>query len=758
MAMNFNDFKRILIAFADDARDLDLSQGELVVQIRDEILQASVEHHGGELFVTEKESDRVPAFSWLINRVGRIPQLARRIEENVPTEPYFVNPSGKMLDRLDSNPMDEETTVEEVPTKSLELLGNRPAGTSTVLYLTSDAGEGKTTIINWMAREQARRYRGKRSDWLLVPISLAGRSFLTFDDIVVAELVNRLRFQFFYYDAFLELVKLGVLVPAFDGFEEMFVEGSSGEALSALGNLMNDLDSSGTVLIAARRAYFEYQNFGTQAKFLGTIKEKSVGFARIGINRWDRARFLEYLGQRKVAHGSEIYSRVEDRFSSKHPLLTRAVLVRRLVETALDGDVDQLIEKLGTKPEDYFYQFVNTIVEREANQKWISRSGTPRLPLLTVKEHHQLLGSVAQEMWISSSEALRGEHLNLLGELFSDNLKKPSQISRQIEQRIRQHSLIRRVSENEDSYAFDHEDFRRFYLGEALGGTLLTNNLREIGKFLEKASLPPETCDSALQAVKRNGGDLHTVFMALQALVDPGLPTSYLVENAGLLVIRLVGLNADNREITVKRFAFQTDSLKGRSFQGISFYQCQFQNTSLIGSELKECRFLECTINGLEIPEEFDGGGSFLNNTLVSTITRVGDPRRIYDPEEILVVLRNSNFSYPEHEDLSKEVVGLEIDEETLLAERALRAFLRSTQINESVFRLKFGKDAAKFIHSVLPQMIERGVLQEIPYRGGGGVQRRFGLRVSMNNIETAIPVRVRTLDEFLEAVLQKSS
>ena len=80
---------------------------------------------------------------------------------------------------------------------------------------------------------------------------LGGRPFLRFDDVVIGELVNRFRFQFFYYDAFIELVKMGVLVPAFDGFEEMFIESGSGEALSALGNLMNTLESSGSVLISA---------------------------------------------------------------------------------------------------------------------------------------------------------------------------------------------------------------------------------------------------------------------------------------------------------------------------------------------------------------------------------------------------------------------------------------------------------------------------------------------------------------------------
>ena len=36
----------------------------------------------------------------------------------------------------------------------LRVLGRRPAGVASVLYLTSDAGEGKTTLISHLARQQ----------------------------------------------------------------------------------------------------------------------------------------------------------------------------------------------------------------------------------------------------------------------------------------------------------------------------------------------------------------------------------------------------------------------------------------------------------------------------------------------------------------------------------------------------------------------------------------------------------------------------
>ena len=152
---------------------------------------------------------------------------------------------------------------------------------TSVVYLTSDAGEGKTSLIDYLAVKQAEAFRAKQSDWLLVPIPLGGRPFLRFDDVVVSALVNRLRFQLLYYDAFLELVRLGVLVPAFDGFEEMIVERSSAEAISALGNLVGRLRSAGTCLVAARKAYFDYPSFGSQARLFDSVgSSEDVVFSR----------------------------------------------------------------------------------------------------------------------------------------------------------------------------------------------------------------------------------------------------------------------------------------------------------------------------------------------------------------------------------------------------------------------------------------------------------------------------------------------
>ena len=749
--MNIDDFKRALVAFADDASDLDLTKGHLLVQIGDELIEASIETSEGDLYVTE-HGNRHRAFLWLVKRIARIPLLADRILTHIAAEPHFVTPSGRLVNYLEDS-TNEDELIHDVPAKLPQLLSAKPA-TSSVLYITSQAGEGKTTLINRFARLQAERYKNKRANWLLLPISLGGRAFMTFDDIVVAELVNKLRFHLFHYDAFLEMVRLGVLVPAFDGFEEMFVAGASGEALSALGNLITDLESSGSVLVAARVAYFHYRNFKTQAKLFDSIQDGSVDFAQLDLERWTQSQFLKYANLRKIPDGRRVYDQVLACLGQeRHPLLTRAVLVARLLDLAADNGIQTLISRLSADPDDYFHQFVSNIVEREANTKWIDQQ-TPHQPLLTTGEHHALLGDVAKEMWMTSSDALRGDYLDLVADLVVDELGKPPQIKRQIVQRVRQHALIAR-SPGSDVYTFDHDDFRQFYLGVAVARIIHSSDTGDLIVFLGKGELPVEAVDSALNAIRRGGGDLIETLKVLQALSRVTSSTSHAMDNVGALTIRLLERVADDETVEAGNLTFPLDALNRRQLGKVTFRGCQFQSTSVQNSSLGGCRFVGCTFHQLELPHGFDARGAVLDRCeVICIMTPTG---YVYDPVMVQQGLKDVGFNVKAApKKVLVEVPSTEPDEESKVAERALRIFMRATQINEEVFRRKLGDRANMFFQSVLPKMLDNRVLEEVPYRGGG-TQHRYKLCVPMSKIGDAVPIPqgVESLDQFLEVVVQ---
>ena len=268
--MLITDFKSTVMTFADPGSDLLFDKKQFMISVNGDIINANITTKLGDIYVDEGSGPE-PASKWILTRLARLPLLASRLLESIPKTKYFVPPSGTLLQTLENGPQEHETPTQKILLKTQEVISNRSPLETMALYITSDAGEGKTTLINELARTQAQQFLHNETHWLLVPIPLGGRHFLRFDDITIGALQNRYRFPFLYYYSFIAMVKMGVIVPAFDGFEEMFVESSSGEALSAMGTLIGTLDSHGAIIVAARKAYFEFENLQTREKLFDTL-------------------------------------------------------------------------------------------------------------------------------------------------------------------------------------------------------------------------------------------------------------------------------------------------------------------------------------------------------------------------------------------------------------------------------------------------------------------------------------------------------
>ena len=755
--MQFNEFRRIVTCFADRVDDVDTSHGELLVQIRDETITARL-HQRPDGLLVEEHDERLPAVSWIVKRLARIPLLADRICSYVSPPEHFVPTSGRFLDQPDKNPSGSDSLRPDVVEAMTETLDQRPAGTTSVVYLTSDAGEGKTSLINEVAVRQAEAYKAKRSDWLLVPVPLGGRPFLRFDDVVVAALVNKLRFQLLYYDAFLELVRLGVLVPAFDGFEEMIVEKSSGEAVSELGNLVGKLRSDGTLLVAARKAYFDYPNFGSQARLFDTIGlNRDVAFGRLSLNRWDRTTFTQYAGKWHVSDPDRLFALVSDRLGSDHPVLTRAVLVKRLVEVAkVETDLPALLNRIGRDQRDYFHDFVGGIVEREARHRWTNRSGDPSRALLTTEEHHELLSMVAQEMWLSSTDELGTDVVTLVVEMFAEANDKSPAVARQIQERIKEHALLTVTPIGRPTLAFDHEDFRVFYLGQALGRSLVACDASAVRSIIDKGALPPSAVAEAAGAVRRHGDDTPGSILAmLQEFADGVLPASFVRENSGALALALVDREGVTREM--RNMSFPAGAMQERRLANVTVSGSYFHATALTGTRLCGCSFVNCHFERLEIDGSAEvSDTSFDDACRVDTIVHVGDNGdqiTRFDPEQIRAELLQAGFDMPSDARSKPDAAPPHDDDDDLvLVQRFLRAFLRATALNEGTIRQRLGISANHFIKELLPRLQQAGVVQDVHYQGGGS-QRRMRLVAPMTRIEKAMRVSGGEFERFVHEV-----
>lgn len=750
--MDFEAFKRIVTAFSDDPGDFDLGHGKLLMQVRDEVIEATLWQSSNGLMVTENE-DRLTAKSWVVKRLARLPQLAERICSHDESPEHFVVPSGELLERVERG-SDVGEPCDNIAKTMVTKLGSQIPGTTSLWYLTSDAGEGKTSLINHLAVRQARAYKQKETSWLLVPIPLGGRTFLRFDDVVVAALVNRLRFQILYYDAFLELVKLGVIVPAFDGFEEMIIEGSSGEAVSALGQLVNNLGSAGTVLVATRKAYFEYHSLRTQARLFDSIGENDVAFGRMSLARWNREQFVKYGRMRGLVQATELYKRVGNSLKEDHPLLTRAVLVRRLVDVEMDGksNLSEVLGKIGQRPEDYIFEFVSAIVEREAYEKWMDKSGEPVQPLLTVNEHHRLLSMLACEMWWSSTDELKIDEVDFIADIFTEDEGKSPQTARQIRERLKQHALLI-TTQRDRRLGFDHEDFRLFYLGFALGRALVQDDAVTVKSILDVMTLPWTAVDQAASYVHRNRKPALAMAL-LQNLAGPQPPASFVRENCGALTVALADDWAKDRTV-VSHMNFPEDALRGRKLTALTVKDSYFAPSNLTGTQLANCEFVRCRFERLEQrPAQIEQ--TKLRECDVASIVYVDneyDAVELYEPEHIRHRIRQCGFEIPgdSKAQLSDTDSVSEMSEDLKLVQRAVRVFSRATRVSENAMKKQLREKFGRFRKEVLPLLLKAGILEERSYERKGS-QRRFGIAVPMRRIEAAIEESGGDLGRFVAA------
>lgn len=749
--MDYHEFRSILTSFADNPAHIDEDRGRLIVEIRDEIIEAKLRLRGGELRV-EEDGAEYPASGWIINRVARLPILADRILTQIADEPHFVEPAGTLLDRLEKFPDEQEIPLEAVEPMILELLDQRPAGTSTGLYVTSDAGEGKTTLIHHLARHQASRYKRKETDWLLVPIALGGRPFLRFDDVIIGTLVSRLRFPFLYYEAFVRLVRMGVLVPALDGFEEMFVEGQAGDAVSSLGNLMRMLDSQGTVLIAARSAYFEYKSLQVQAPLFDSIQGSHADFVRISLSRWDRKRFVAYADKHHV-DGESLFDQVAARYDdSKHPLLTRPVLVKRLILDAADSvDHTALIGALDGDENHYFERFVKTIIEREAREKWIDRSGDPARPLLSIPQHHELLADIALEMWVSETAVLKSDVFDYLADLYAEHRMMEPHVTRQVRRRIRQHALI--VATDDDSFRFDHEEFYHYFLGEAIAGMVARADSGGVRHAFRVARLPSFVLDVAARGALRESNGRPTFMDTLNAVCAIELRDSFIKDNAGDLAIRLIDAG-DLGAVAIDHMSFSVDSLRSKGIHDTTFRDCYFRRTKLASSTIRDCSFERCRFEQIDVSDVTQVHSASLRDCEVFSVVRSSEETAIFAPESIVGTLREVGFQIPDRHRIVRiePEVPIETDELLELTVRMCRAFFRSTGVNEYTFRQRLGSKANIFFERVLPPLIARGVVNEVEYRGAGS-QGRYRLGISLDDMQRAIEHADGRFEKFLEGI-----
>lgn len=745
--MNKHDFKRILTKFADKPDEVIYENGIFIADFDGAPISVQITKGEDGLLCAEDGFTPIPAKKWIINRLGKLDILAHAILDKFPYDDHLIDTPATLI-----SPENAEQECNSAVDSLISKINQASDFSTDVLYLTSEAGEGKTCIMNALARKQAEAYIARTSDWLFVPIALSGRPFLRLDEIIIGTLANFYRFRGYYFESFLEMMKLDSIVLGLDGFEEMAIEGAEGDVISSLGNLLNGLDSEGTMVFAARKAYYNYSNLKTQARLFDSFKDKDVSFIEIYLNKWRKQEFCSLLQSYGFTadESNKHYDDLESELHADHPILTRAVLARMLAEeiAVQNGEnINAVISKFkfGNNV-DIFSSFVNMLLQRETT-KWVTKADITEA-LLTVSQHEYLLESVAEEMWSSNTLKLKQNILFALTELACDSFGMSPPIISQCKERVLHHALV--TLQTDGLYTFCHEEFYLYFLGKHIAHLLISQpDSFSVRKILDKKTLNQLSIQECSRVITKEAKSVDVINYIMQ-ISKTISRNSCLSQNLCSILIPLINNQSNN--IHLNGFYCSSSAISCTNLNNITFENCIIEKITLDSELIKNVSFSSNDVSEVVICQK----SNFINVKFdekslpqVLYYSDGNDLKPVFDPITIANKMIRFGLDVQTASVGNESIKEVEEDDNILLFFKIVQAFQRATALNENVLRTKTGKRWRFFEDNVLNPCLTANILKEDSYDGHGS-QRRFKLNVSFSSLENARRNCLGMFDKFI--------
>ena len=387
--MDLKAIRDDIAAFADDEESVLIDHGGVLFQ-RNRItceLRLAETSNGLEV---EYSGRVLPYRKFLAEELGRMSVVASAlIEKRKDVDPYIDTQSTT----VDS--MGKRGQPQSAISALWEECRSKDPGETKLLFLTADAGYGKTALLRRLTRRFAEAYLNGRTDRLLFHIDTQGRSFVRLEEAVAADL-GQLRIFGLFYPGVLRLVRHGLMALAIDGFDELLAEIGPGEAYSGLGSLLRQLQGDGIVIASARSAYFEAENYTAQTRLLTSSPDSHVSVSQMKLEPWLRQESVELFRKYKDETGAQIcnpeslYDQLSLSLGEDHPVLHRPFLVYKMASLIAPnaGAADEVTRDLGQSGIEVVPRIVQALLKREVEEKWRDQSGQP---YLTVEQHIQLL-------------------------------------------------------------------------------------------------------------------------------------------------------------------------------------------------------------------------------------------------------------------------------------------------------------------------------------------------------------------------------
>jgi uncharacterized protein YjbI with pentapeptide repeats len=607
--MKIDEIKRDLQSFADDESDvINYSDGTFMItkQGKDISFKVIQDVDTGGISISYNGT-KMTYRAFIANHIAHLDIFAQKLAEKRAAPKYFVNSSAFL-----------KSVGEEKTGNSLELLEENCSHkifATKITFITADAGHGKTALLKEFQFRQAEKYLRKESNYIFWHVDLQGRSLVRLNEALMYDLGElRISGLGLYHASILTLIRIGLLVLAIDGFDELAAEIGGAAALGSLSYLVNQLDDKGTIIAASRRTFFSTQDYLRRNSLLKSSVSPKCEFQEIKLEPWTKTDAIAYIQALFPNKNPEsIYEGIlyEAQGNTQHPILTRPFLLTKTLD--LLGDDDGLKTSTIIKPfeKENSLEGVAAVVEaftkREVT-KWKLRDTETGIPYLTYEQHLLLLELIADQMWQSQMDNISTESI----EFYTTELCLEWQIdesaSRRVVSMASAHALLVPVDGENNLRKFEHEEFKNYFIARNLAHIFnkISSSKSEkenLKRFLQFSQLPDSVAQYACAYIKSASQKSVSEYLDILAdMVNNEWKPTFLQVNIGTLVPFLVDeiyfpekLLFDAK-INFSSLCFENKKIERFIFSNANFINISFKNTYLNQTEFKKCNFNELRI------------------------------------------------------------------------------------------------------------------------------------------------------------------
>jgi hypothetical protein len=744
-----DDIRADLSAFADDDEDVVIERNgdALFVRGGEEVTFRLVAPTEGNEYVVELDGVRVPYRRFVSHTLGRLDVLAERILTKRPGIPAYVDGRAKL----------ESLSLGSSESTGLSLLQSEcetpPPFASRVVFVTADAGQGKTALLREYQSRQARRFLEGRSSFVFWHVDLQGRQLLRLSEALMGDLGD-LRVSGLWMPAIVRLLRHRVLVLAIDGFDELAAEQGSTDALGALALLVQQMQDQGIIVAASRRTFFDTDDYLRRAGLFGRTAAADSEFDQLSLFLWQADEAEQYLSNvsidgKSFNDGQLVYNEIAAELDDPaHPMITRPFLVAQTARALLLYSIPPAEFIRGMEdPLRGVGAVIERFVDREVTEKWKQKETGE--PYLTRDQHLRLLADIAEEMFRSQRSRLELDVIETIAALLLDEWSVDQMRRQQVLDMIKMHVLLTPPTDGDHRYrSFDHPEFRDWFtayaLKEQLSRLLADSRSADIASLLSVAQMTDATARYACLLLDRQPKKVRKLIAALSELVRKAWRPTFLEPNIGTLLPFLLdgvdpGEDPFELDLTV---VYSSLVFENTSLSRVRFVHGSFVNASFRGVKWHDVLFEDCELGEVT----FDRTAQYENMTIRSSridgIRIVGgddEETREYAPARIRAILATIGVDVDDGSAVSAKVdvaTPLEGDMRKLV-NRVLRAYRRTTVLSEGVVERRFRRSAGRIRDEILPMMEAYGVVESRQWRGGGN-QRAWVLSRSLEDIQRA--------------------